>query len=131
MAPVCPLHFVARQASAWIMTLYFGDVVRHFCRWRDLRCQTYSASVTQLSFPQIRPPYTSYKRCRSKKNHNNPGVRAQLLCVACTQERSQRERAGQRSHSPSLEDSRPLWPTAEICSIARATELYSSRRYRF
>ena len=33
MAPVGPLDFVARQASVWIMNfLYFGDVVRHFCR---------------------------------------------------------------------------------------------------
>ena len=34
MAPVGPLRFVARQVSAWISYdfLYFGDVVRHFCR---------------------------------------------------------------------------------------------------
>ena len=34
MAPVGPLRFVARQASAWISYdfLSFGDVVRHFCR---------------------------------------------------------------------------------------------------
>ena len=132
MAPVGPLHFVARQASAWIMTLYFGDVVRHFCRVDRFRVP----DVVRIRYPTLvtllRLPYKSYKRCRSKKNYNNPGVRAQLLCVVCTQRRSQGERRTNRAIGPPLRTAGPSGqrPTKR-CSIARATELYSSRIYLF
>ena len=49
MAPVGPLHFVTRQASAWIMTLYFGDVVRHSCRVDRFRVP----DVVRIRYPTL------------------------------------------------------------------------------
>ena len=73
MAPVGPLHFVARQVSAWIITFYIlATSFVTSVEWRDLGYRTQSASVTQLLLLKfVHHIVKSYKRCRSKKNHNN------------------------------------------------------------
>ena len=68
MAPVGPLHFVARQASAWIMTFYIlATSFVTSVEWTDLE----GPDVDRIRYPtlvtELRLSYKSYKTMSLKE----------------------------------------------------------------
>ena len=112
----------ARQTLLWAQNDFYR---RRALKPKSSSSRKKSACVTKLRLLKF-IHHTKVTNDAANKKHINPGVRVQLSCVAYT--------LG-RANGAIATLLRPAGPSGQrptkSCSIARVTELYSSRRYGF
>ena len=123
-APAYTLHTTAVHADTWIIVLFWAASFVTCVWWMNLSNRSLVTHADFLRYPKTVqcPPYKSGERRRRNIKIHNPDARLTSDEV-------------QRANGAIAPPLRPVGPSGQRptkrCSIARATELYSSRRYGF